>query len=196
MLQRDQFELLSAYLDGEVTAVERRQVEDLLSHDEQTKQLYGRLLKLRGGFQGLPLAVAQPLDQTVDQVMARLAKPRVSRRAWVIGGGAIAAAAIGAMSGLLGPQPRLGYQFALQEPAEVEAVASSSPQDGLESEVAGGAVAPTRVSYSSTATNSAALEAGAGVAADALMIALDQPIIDMEPDEEATPIPAPDQGVN
>lgn len=186
MLQHDKFELLSAYLDGEVTAAERRQVEDLLSNDEQTKQLHSQLLRLRSGFQGLPLAAAQPVNSTVDQVMERLDRPRVSRRAWVLGGGAIAAAAIGAISGLFGAQPRLGYQFALQEPPELEAVATASA-DALTQVVA------KPVPFS-TAT---ILEAEAEVAADALMIALDQPLLGIELDStEVTPLPAPGADVN
>jgi len=187
MLQRDQFELLSAYLDGEVTAAERRTVEELLSSDEQTKQLYSRLLKLRGGFQGLPLAAAQPVDATVDQVMKRLDRPRVSRRVWVVGAGAIAATAIGAFTGLFGAQPRLGYQFALQEPVELEAVATASA-DALTQVVA------KPIPFSTTAI----LEAEAEVAADALMIALDQPLLDMELESSAdlTPLPAPGADVN
>ncbi|NJR67389.1 MAG: transcriptional regulator [Synechococcales cyanobacterium CRU_2_2] len=105
MLQRDQFELLSAYLDGEVTAAERRQVEELLSHDEKSQQLYARLLHLRDGFQGLPLTASQPVDDTVAQVMSRLEQHRPARRAWILGGGAIAAAAVAAMTGLFGPSP-------------------------------------------------------------------------------------------
>ncbi len=106
MLQRDQFELLSAYLDGEVSAAERRQVEELLTHDEKSKQLYARLLQLRDGFQALPMTASQPVEETVAQVMSRLDQPRpVPRSAWVLGGGAIAAAAVAAMSGLFGPSP-------------------------------------------------------------------------------------------
>lgn len=49
MVKRDRFELLSAYLDGELTAAERRQVEELLANDQAVKCLYVRLLKLRQG---------------------------------------------------------------------------------------------------------------------------------------------------
>jgi len=41
MLKRDRFELLSAYLDGEVTAAQRQQVEDWLGNDPEV-QLYAR----------------------------------------------------------------------------------------------------------------------------------------------------------
>lgn len=189
MLQRDQFELLSAYLDGEVTAAERRGVEELLSHDEQTKQLYSRLLKLRSGFQGLPLTAAQPVNSTVDQVMERLDRPRISRRAWVLGGGAIAATAIGAFTGLFGAQPRLGYQFALQEPAELEAVATAPVRTLVDSVV-------KPIPFSTTEILGAEPE----VADDVLMIALDQPLLGLSLDsgteEPLTPLPDPGADVN
>lgn len=104
MLQRDRFELLSAYLDGEVTSAESRQVEDWLTHDETVKQLYHRLLALRGGFQQAAVTIPQSATAgaTVRQVMARVEhKPR--RRAWTIGClaaiGAAASAAFGLLSG-------------------------------------------------------------------------------------------------
>ncbi|MEL6165322.1 MAG: zf-HC2 domain-containing protein, partial [Cyanobacteria bacterium J06628_3] len=46
MVKRDRFELLSAYLDGEVTAAERRQVEEWLANDSSVQNLHKRLLSL------------------------------------------------------------------------------------------------------------------------------------------------------
>jgi hypothetical protein len=43
MVKRDRFELLSAYLDGEVTATERKQVEEWLANDASVQCLYARL---------------------------------------------------------------------------------------------------------------------------------------------------------
>ncbi len=100
MLKRDRFELLSAYLDGEVTATERRQVEEWLANDPEIKRLYARLLQLRQGLRTMPVPAAeQPVEQTVQQVYQRL--HRRSRRAMVLGGSAIAALFIGALSGVL-----------------------------------------------------------------------------------------------
>ncbi len=39
MYQRDRFELLSAYLDGEVTAAERRQIEQWLATEPEVQSL-------------------------------------------------------------------------------------------------------------------------------------------------------------
>jgi anti-sigma factor RsiW len=51
MHNRNRFELLNAYLDGEVTADERRQIENWLTTDPQVQCLYARALKLRQKWQ-------------------------------------------------------------------------------------------------------------------------------------------------
>ena len=116
MLKRDSFELLSAYLDGEVTADERRQVENWLDNDPEIQLLYGRLLKLRQGLRSIPAPPAQqPAEQTVQQVFARLDRRPKIAGFW--GGAAIAALFISALSVLptsqlperqqaLSPQPQ------------------------------------------------------------------------------------------
>ncbi|MBN3875740.1 MULTISPECIES: anti-sigma factor family protein [unclassified Nostoc] len=101
MVKRDRFELLSAYLDGEVTGTERRQVEEWLANDASVQCLYARLLKLRQGLRTLPVPAAQQLpEETVQQVLSRLR--RRSRLNWMVGSAAVAACAIGAISGLVG----------------------------------------------------------------------------------------------
>jgi hypothetical protein len=93
--QRDRFELLSAYLDGEVTASERRQIEAWLATDPKTQCLYSRLLTLRQGLQTLPIVNSeQSVEQFVDQVTARLDH---QPRRWVWGGLAVAAMLVGAI---------------------------------------------------------------------------------------------------
>ena len=115
-IQRDRFELLSAYLDGEVTAAERRRVEGWLSSDPKTQQLYSRLLSLRQGLQSLPISQSnQSLDQLVDQVTARV--ERQSRRlAW--SGLAAAGLLIGALFSAMPPDrytPSLAERSASQD---------------------------------------------------------------------------------
>jgi anti-sigma factor RsiW len=117
MMKRDRFELLSAYLDGEVTAAESRQVEEWLDNDASVKCLYARLLKLRQGLQTLPVPAAQqPPEVTVQKVMARL--HRRSRLAWVFGGAAAAACVIGIVSGLLPGGESRTLQLAQKPKAE------------------------------------------------------------------------------
>lgn len=98
--KRDRFELLSAYLDGEVTAAERRQVEAWLDNDAETQRLYARLLNLRNNFQSLPVPSAQPVEQTIQQVFGKIEKRRRHRSvAW--GGAAIAALVVAALSSVV-----------------------------------------------------------------------------------------------
>lgn len=104
MHNRDLFELLSAYLDGEVTAKERRQIEDLLTADPGVQGLYARVLKLRQTWQPMPVPAAQqPGAGTVSQVFPRLNnRPKMT----VICGGTVLAAVL--LCALLGGLP--GHQ--------------------------------------------------------------------------------------
>lgn len=112
MLKRDRFELLSAYLDGEVTASERQQVEAWLDSDPIVQRLYARLLKLRQGLQTIPIPPAsESAEQMVDAVFSRL--DRRPKRVLVFwGGAAIAAVCIGALSSLLSGDRSLMPQLA------------------------------------------------------------------------------------
>lgn len=100
-LQRDRFELLSAYIDGEVTAQERKQVQELLSTDSTMQHLYTRLMKLRQEIHQLPVpAPAATAQQTAEQVFSRIDRRR-NRRTVIWGGAAIAALFVSAVSGIL-----------------------------------------------------------------------------------------------
>lgn len=158
LVQRDRFELLSAYLDGEVTATERRQVEEWLTADPSIQRLYSRLLKLRQGFQSLPVPTPQQsVQQTVEKVLERVERRPRLQLLW--GGAAIAAAAaVALLTGVplgRGPVP----QFAERPQSE-----------------------PT------TAINS-----------EALLIALDQPLVPIPKAAESNPVSPlrnhPDQNV-
>ncbi len=109
-IQRDRFELLSAYLDGEVTAAERRQVEEWMTSDPTTQRLYSRLLKIRQGLQSLPVPTPQQsVQQTVEQVFNQVERRPRLQLLW--GGAAIAAAAaVALLTGTplgRGPVPQL-----------------------------------------------------------------------------------------
>ncbi|MBD2443558.1 zf-HC2 domain-containing protein [Dolichospermum sp. FACHB-1091] len=129
MQKRDCFELLSAYLDGEVTATERRQVEEWLSTDASVKCLYKRLLNLRQGLQNIPVPAAnQSSESTIEQLFKR-----VNRRyqlAWVFGGAALAACILGTVSSLLpGDSSRILQVAKTTEltPATTQPAATDSP---------------------------------------------------------------------
>ncbi len=111
MVKRDRFELISAYLDGEVSATERKQVEEWLVNDQSAKTLYNRLLKLRQSLRTLPIPESQqPIEETVEKVLGKLQRRRL-RLAGLFGGAAIAACAFGALSGIFSGDS-IGTQFA------------------------------------------------------------------------------------
>lgn len=110
-MMRDRFELLSAYLDGEVTAAERRQVEDWLTNDPTTKRLYSRLLRMQQSFQAMPVPAAEKSAQELaTKVLQRV--ERKSKQTWILGGSAIAALLIAVVSGVGGDRQLFAPQFA------------------------------------------------------------------------------------
>ncbi|PSB20489.1 transcriptional regulator [filamentous cyanobacterium Phorm 46] len=117
-MMRDRFELLSAYLDGEVTATERREVEELLTNDPATKRLYSRLLSMQRSFSSMPVPAAeQSAQELAAKVLQRV--ERKTKRNWVLGGGAIAALLIAVVSGVAGGRQSFAPQFAASPvPAE------------------------------------------------------------------------------
>ncbi len=129
MQKRDCFELLSAYLDGEVTATERKQVEEWLSTDTSVKCLYKRLLNLRQGLQNIPVPPTnQSSESTIEQVLKRV--NRTQNLAWMFGGAALTACILGTVSSLL---PNNSFRI-LQvsqttelTPAMTQPAASNSP---------------------------------------------------------------------
>lgn len=149
----DQAELLSAYIDGEVTAAERQRVETWLANDPALQRLYSQMQQMQHAVQTLPIpaTTTSSAEAMADRVIARVQRRR-TKRTWLWGGAAAAAAIAGVLttlvSGLNGPAP----QFA-----------NSTSSEGTTSEVA--------------------------VSDDALMIALDQPIIEIPkvPGSQQTP---------
>ncbi|HYW20798.1 MAG TPA: transcriptional regulator [Nodularia sp. (in: cyanobacteria)] len=117
MVKRDRFELLSAYLDGEVTAAESRQVEEWLKNDASVQRLYSRLLNLRRGLRTCPVPAAEQAPEvTAEQVLTRVR--RRYRPIWAFGGAAVAACVIGAVSGWLPGGEFKTLQMAQQQPVE------------------------------------------------------------------------------
>ncbi len=98
----DKFELMSAYLDGEVTASERQQVETLLQNDPIFRAQYQRMQGMQQSFDRLPVEeVVVPVNVLADRVFAKISERRQSK--WLkIAGGAAAAALVAAGTGLSG----------------------------------------------------------------------------------------------
>jgi anti-sigma factor RsiW len=98
----DKFELMSAYLDGEASGSERRQVETWLQEDPIFKAQYQRMRAMHQAMDKMPMAeVALPTEQLADQVFAKIDERRQSK--WLkIAGGAMAAALVAVGSGFSG----------------------------------------------------------------------------------------------
>jgi anti-sigma factor RsiW len=153
-LSPDRFELLSAYLDGELSPTQRKQVEAWLDTDASVQRLYAQLLRMREAMKTVPIpefATSNP-DELAKRVFERVDRqPRVLVL-WAGVGAAIAATCVAALSGLL--TGRISPQMAIspdQSPAQ-------------------------SVAYS-PAPNFAA-----SVQPDSLMISLDQPVVEIPND--------------
>lgn len=130
--KRDRFELLSAYLDSEVTAAERKQVESWLATDPDMQCLYARLLKLRHRIQNMPIPVPQEsVEKTLEQVLTRI--DRRPRFRLVLGGlgAATAAVVIGALTSLIGSDRTLSPVGQAPDPPS-RSVARTGPAESTD----------------------------------------------------------------
>ena len=115
------FELLSAYIDGEVTPQQRRQVQEWLDTDPQFHTLYTQLLGLSQGIKNVPIPQAEISTREIsDEVFRRVNGERRLKRAFVLTGSAIAAVFVGAISSIFsgdnGLTPQMANQLTPEEP--------------------------------------------------------------------------------
>lgn len=112
----DYFELLSAYIDGEATVAERKQVQEWLDKDPEIKNTYLQLLKLQGGFQNLsvPAPEVVPSEILAERVFQSIDRTRDRKRA-IIWGGAIAATIVGTVASLFPSTTAPGFRMAENE---------------------------------------------------------------------------------
>jgi anti-sigma factor RsiW len=112
----ERFELLSAYLDGEVTASERQQVEGWLANDAAFQHQYRQLNQMHQAFPQMPVPSTQSVETLAAGVFGKIDRRRHRKLTW-LGGGAIAASILAALTGLGGlfgnNNPQL--QFALNK---------------------------------------------------------------------------------
>jgi anti-sigma factor RsiW len=115
-LHRDRFELLSAYIDHEVTADERRQVEAWIAEDPNFAKMHRRMTQLQFGFQQLPaVAPSEHVDVMIAQVLKKVDRPRPNWQVLTGIGGAIAAAVTVAVLSNL-PKPGFAPEMAAVQP--------------------------------------------------------------------------------
>lgn len=98
-ISEERFELISAYIDGEVTETEEQLVEKWLFDDVEIRRIYQQQIKLRQLLIDLPVPVAAnssvkaSTNVMIDRVMAEIDK-RSQRRKWKLAGVGISVAAI------------------------------------------------------------------------------------------------------
>lgn len=97
-LDLERFERLSAYVDGEVSAAEKAEVEAWLANDPVVRQCYHSLRKLHGAIAQSPAPRCAPVEMIVSETLLRLDRDN-RRRAWVRGS-AVAAALAAAVAAL------------------------------------------------------------------------------------------------
>ena len=94
------FELLSAYLDNEVSVEERRQVQQWLDNDPEIKALYLQLSRLHHGVQNIPVTGETiSAEQLSSQVFQSIDRSQHKRKV-SIWGGVIAALVLATFSNL------------------------------------------------------------------------------------------------
>ncbi len=99
----ERFELLSAYLDGEATASERKQVEAWLASDLEFQCQYRQLQRMQLAISGIPTPSGdRSVAQLADGVFTKIDRRRSRNLSRWIGGGAIAATLVTALAGIGG----------------------------------------------------------------------------------------------
>ncbi len=98
----DSCELLSAYIDGELSPTEKQQVQAKLDSNPDFKQLYIQLLNLQSQIQNFvtPPSEKSPAE-IAEGVFRSIERERCRRRRWVWGGSAIAASLVATISGII-----------------------------------------------------------------------------------------------
>lgn len=113
-LTPDDFELLSAYIDGELSPAEKKQVQIWLDRDPKIKRIYTQLMSLQGQ---MKYSVAPPSEKSVAEITADVfqtintERRRNCKRKLVLGGGAVIASLVAIMSGIV-PGTSFGLRMA------------------------------------------------------------------------------------
>lgn len=125
-LKKELFELISAYIDGEVTAKERREVEKIIASNSLARYLYHQLSQLHSNLEKMPgPSASEPVEQTVNKVFSRLDRQR--RLAFVWGGTAFAALFAAMLSGVMPGSRSFFPQLAISPKPEPVQIALNEP---------------------------------------------------------------------
>jgi ferric-dicitrate binding protein FerR (iron transport regulator) len=78
-LNWERFELLSAYLDNQVTPAERKQVQDWLDTDREFKKIYLQMLQVEQGLKTLPVVPTVSAEVISKKVFAKIDQQQKNR---------------------------------------------------------------------------------------------------------------------
>jgi anti-sigma factor RsiW len=91
--EAQRFDLISAYIDNEVTVEERKQIQHWLDTDAEIKTLYQKLLGLQTNLKQIPVPVTVAADQLAAQVFQEVDRHR-RHKFYVYGGAFLTAMAV------------------------------------------------------------------------------------------------------
>jgi anti-sigma factor RsiW len=95
-------EMLSAYIDGELSPAEKNQVQNWLDQDPKIKQVYLQLLALQGQMHcSIAPASEKSVAEITEKVFLAVDKDRRWQRQWIWGSGAIAASLCATIFGFM-----------------------------------------------------------------------------------------------
>jgi len=100
-LSTDNFELISAYLDGELSIAEKTQVQIWIDQDPELKAVYTSMLTLQSQMRNLEVP---PNSQSTAEITTKVFQSldrRRRQRQLLLGGGAAAASVAAAIMGLI-----------------------------------------------------------------------------------------------
>ncbi|MGB7427119.1 MAG: zf-HC2 domain-containing protein [Microcoleaceae cyanobacterium] len=117
--QSQQYELLSAYLDGEVTPAERRLVEEWMVNDPQFKAMYFQWLQIRSEWRSMPIPKLAIAPQQLSEQIIKQSQ-RKTQRTVVLSGAALTAVIIAAISAGLPGGSQWGLKQQLSQHRETE----------------------------------------------------------------------------
>ena len=118
-LSTDCFELLSAYIDGEASSSQRKQVQIWLDRDPQVKQIYRQLLALQSQMQH---SMAPKSEKSVAEITTRVFQSIDSSRrqrqlTWAAT--ALAASFVATLAGIVSGTTPFRMKLATNNPPEV-----------------------------------------------------------------------------
>jgi anti-sigma factor RsiW len=76
----ERFELLSAYIDNQVTPSERKQVQEWLDSDREFKRSYLHLLHIAQSIKNIPVAATIPSEELSSRVFAKIDNQRQNKQ--------------------------------------------------------------------------------------------------------------------